>query len=89
MTNEAALGEYRDYSSPKSRDDDMRFIKTFDPNIILPIAQSQGWLPTPPPEPSEGYWHLSQPPKIPTYEAVAAIKPTEDQHDQVARISVR
>lgn len=89
MSNEAALTEYCDYSYPKCREDDMRFIKSFDSSVVLPIAQSQGWLPTPPPEPSEGFWHLKQPTKMPTYEDVAAINSTDEHHDQATRISVR
>ena len=84
MNNEAALTEYRDYASPKCRDDDMTFINSFDPKMVLPIAQSQGWLPTPPPEPTEGFWHLKQPTKIPTFEDIAAIATSED-HEQTPR----
>lgn len=67
----------------------MRFIRSFDPSIVLPIAQSQGWLPTPPPEPNDGFWHLKQHTKIPTFEDVAAIKSTDEHRDQIARISVK
>ncbi|THV67106.1 hypothetical protein D6C78_09883 [Aureobasidium pullulans] len=90
VQNEPAIAEYRDYSYPKCRDDDMRFINTFDPSIVLPIAQSQGWLPTPPPEPNDGFWHLKPQTKIPSYEDVAAIKPNDEPRlDSGPRISVR
>ena len=67
----------------------MRFIKSFDPSIVLPIAQSQGWLPTPPPEPNDGFWHLKHQTEIPSYEDVAAIKTNDGHRDQVTRISVK
>jgi tyrosine-protein phosphatase SIW14 len=86
MNNDAAIAEYRDYSHPKSREDDMRFIKSFDPSTVLPMAQSHGWLPTPPPEPSDGFWHLKQSTKMPTYDDIAAIN---SSGDQTSRISVR
>ena len=90
VQNEPAIAEYRDYSYPKCRDDDMRFINTFDPSIVLPIAQSQGWLPTPPPEPNDGFWHLKPQTKIPSYEDVAAIKSNDEPRlDSGPRISVR
>jgi tyrosine-protein phosphatase SIW14 len=89
IQNDPAIAEYRDYSHPKSREDDMRFIKSFDPSIVLPIAQSQGWLPTPPPEPNDGFWHLKHQTEIPTYEDVAAIKSSDEQRDQITRISVK
>ncbi|KAI4823154.1 hypothetical protein E4T44_10146, partial [Aureobasidium sp. EXF-8845] len=34
IQNDPAIAEYRDYSHPKSREDDMRFIKSFDPSIV-------------------------------------------------------
>jgi hypothetical protein len=89
IQNDPAIAEYRDYSYPKCREDDMRFIKSFDPSIVLPIAQSQGWLPTPPPEPNDGFWHLKHPTEIPTYEDVAAIKSDDEHRDQVTRIPVK
>ncbi|KAK6006436.1 hypothetical protein QM012_006846 [Aureobasidium pullulans] len=89
VQNDPAIAEYRDYSYPKCREDDMRFIRSFDPSIVLPIAQSQGWLPTPPPEPNDGFWHLKHHTKIPSYEDIAAIKPNDEHRDQVARISVK
>ncbi|CAD0113462.1 unnamed protein product [Aureobasidium uvarum] len=89
VQNDPAIAEYRDYSYPKCREDDMHFIRSFDPSIVLPIAQSQGWLPTPPPEPNDGFWHLKHQTKIPTYEDVAAIKTNDEHRDQVARISVK
>jgi hypothetical protein len=89
IQNDPAIAEYRDYSYPKCREDDMRFIKSFDPSIVLPIAQSQGWLPTPPPEPNDGFWHLKHQTEIPSYEDVAAIKTNDEHRDQVTRISVK
>lgn len=56
MSTERAIAEYRDYSYPKCRDDDMAFIKSFNPLALLPYAQSHGWPVTPPPEPIDDLW---------------------------------
>ena len=49
-TTEHAVAEYRDYSHPKCRDGDMDFIRSFDPQALLPFARKKGWPVTPPPE---------------------------------------
>lgn len=49
-SDEFAIAEYRDYSFPKCRIDDMRFIESFDPLGLATYAQSHGWPVTPPNE---------------------------------------
>lgn len=54
MATREAISEYRDYASPKCRDEDIAFIDSYDPFALLPYAFSQGWTIMPPPERSEG-----------------------------------
>ncbi|KAL1304700.1 hypothetical protein AAFC00_003650 [Neodothiora populina] len=54
--NDDIVAEYRDYSHPKCRDDDMAFIRSFDPSALYAYASSKGWPVTPPPEPSNEKW---------------------------------
>lgn len=82
MNTDAALTEYQAYASPKCRDDDMKFIRGFDETQVFPFAQSHGWPVTPPPEPTEHFWHLKKDSMTFALEDIAALKLPESDPDQ-------
>lgn len=87
VVTEAAIAEYRDYSSPKSREDDMTFIRAFEPAMMLPYARSKGWPLTPPPEPTDDAWLLNENETdggvVFTLEDIAACKLPEDMDESL------
>lgn len=78
LSDEAAISEYRDYSYPKCRPDDVAFIRSFNPMALYPYAQAKGWTVTPPPEPSDDDWHLKQEPMVFSLSDIAALKVPEE-----------
>lgn len=78
LSGDAAITEYRDYSYPKCRDDDMAFIESFDPLALYPYAQSKGWTVTPPPEPSDDQWFTREDSLVFSLADIAALKLPEE-----------
>lgn len=78
VDNEDAISEYRDYSYPKCREDDMTFIRSFEPTELLSYAQSHGWPVTPPPEPTDEMWVTKKDSFIFSLEDIAAFKLPEE-----------